>query len=592
MILRRMVIALVVLLAVCTAVNGAENDWTMARYDEAQTGYTPQKLTLPLTMFWQHNTTKTTNNTSTPAVLGDTVYFSSGNRVYALDATTGAAKWRFPAGAETLKFGIKTGITVWEDMVFFGGMDGKLYALNAANGLLVWAFSSGAAIRSTPVVSNGTIFVGSDDDNLYAIDARSGELSWISGFRTRDDVASSPAISQGMAVFTSLDGNVYAANVATGKLRWTYRIPAATLRSAPVISGNLVIVAAGRGIHVLSLKSGQLRYVINLPSDVATPLAVAGNDIYVICRNWKLYAYTAGLTDVKAKWTAAVDLKMSITAPPTVAGDVVYVGTNRGMIYGFSAETGDLLWNYTAAPSIIGNAGQAVSFTSISAPIVVANGALYALTDDGSLRCLRNDAPDNTPPKIFNVAPKLGVALSGHPPIQVSAILYDESTGIDPQSIQLLLDGDKVNHTFDVSTLKLYYETPITTPVRPLSDKRHELMILAKDWKGNELRHTWSFVVDNSLPPPKIVPKTKPAPTTKTNRPTPPAPPTPPSRPTMPGRPGGQDGPGGPSGPEPVAPGGPGYPGPGGPGQPGGPGGQQYPGWRGDGPPPPAGFGR
>lgn len=583
MILRHSVIVLVVLLAVCTAVYAAENDWTMARYDEAQTGYTPQNLTLPLSMYWQHNTTKTTNNTSTPAVLGNTAYFSSGNRVYAVDTATGAARWRFPAGAEALKFNIKTGITTWEDMVFFGGMDGKLYALNAANGFMVWTFSARAGIRSTPVVSNGTIFVGSDDNNLYAIDARSGELSWTGGFRTRDDVASSPAITQGMVVFTSLDGNIYAANIATGKLRWTYRLPAATLRSAPVVSGNLVIVAAGRGIHVLSTKSGQLRYVINLPSDVAAPLAVSGDDIYVICRNWKLYAYKAGLSDAKAKWTAAVDLKMSVAAPPTVAGDVIYVGTNRGMIYGFSTETGDLQWNYTAAPSIIGNTGQPTSFTSISAPIVVANGALYALTDDGSLRCLRNDAPDNSPPRVFNVAPNLGVAMSGHPPIQVSAILYDESTGIDPQSIQLLLDGDKVNHTFDVSTLKLYYETPITSPVRPLSDRRHELTILAKDWKGNELKHTWSFVVDNSLPPPKIVPKTKPAPTTRTNRP---APPAPPSRPTMPGGPGGYP-----------------NPGPDGPGEPGGPGdnprgpgiapdGQQFPGWHDDGPPPPVGFGR
>lgn len=571
MIYRRLVVALVVALAVGATAYAAENDWTMARYDEAQTGYTPQKLTLPLTLCWQHNTTKSTNNTSTPAIFGDTAYFSSGNRVLAVHAYTGAAKWKFPAGPDTLRFSIKTGITVWEDMVFFGGMDGKLYALNAANGLVVWTFSAGSAIRSTPVITNGTLFVGSDDNNLYAIDARSGELSWTGGFRTNDDVAVSPAVSPGMVIFTSLDTNVYAANSATGKMRWSYRLPSATTRSAPVVSGNLVFISAGRDIHVLSVKSGQLRYVINLPSDVAAPIAVAGDDIYVICRNWKLYAYKAGLSAVKPKWSAAPDLKMSVTAPPTVAGDAVFVGTNRGMIYAFSAETGNLMWNYTAAPSIIGNANQQTNFTCISAPLAVANNSLYALTDDGSLRCFRNDAPDNTPPKLFNVTPLLGTAMSGHPPIQISAILYDESTGINPDSIQLLLDGDKVEHTFDVSTLALSYMTPITSPVRPLSDKRHVLTILANDWKGNEIKHTWSFIVDNSLPPPKVVTKEKPKTTKKPvtrPQPTVPAPtqPTAPSENPNPGQ------------------------GPGNPGQdqdgPPSPGG-----WGGDGPPPPGGFG-
>ncbi|MEN6371121.1 MAG: PQQ-binding-like beta-propeller repeat protein [Armatimonadota bacterium] len=574
MIYKRLVIALVMVLAVGAVAHAAESDWTMARYDEAQTGYTPQQLTVPLTLYWQHNTTKSANNTSAPAVVGDTTYFSSGDRVYAVDTATGSLKWRFPSGSDALRSAVKTGITAWEDMVFFGGMDGKLYALNAATGLMAWTFSAESAIRSTPVVSNGTIFVGSDDNNLYAIDARSGELSWTGGFRTNDDVAASPAISPGIVVFTSLDTTVYAANSATGKIRWTYRLPSVDTQSGPVVSGNLVFIPAGNSIHVLSVKSGQLRYVINLQSDVSAPIAIAGSDVYVVCRNLKLYAYKAGLNAAKPKWAAAADLKMAVSAPPTVAGDTVFVGTKRGTVCAFSADTGNLLWNYTATPSIIGNNNQPASYTSISAPLVAAGNSLLVLTDDGSLRCFKNDAPDNTSPKLYNVMPHLGTAMSGHPPIQISAILYDESTGINPDSIQLLLDEEKVDYTFDPSTMKISYITPITSPVRPLSDGRHILTIIADDWKGNEIKHTWSFVVDNSMPPPKVVVKDK----TKIKKPvTRPQPPVP-SVSTTPAAPGGSTNPGGGPGSSPN------------PGQ--GPGSQPSPGaWGGDGPPSPPGQG-
>ncbi|MEN6521254.1 MAG: PQQ-binding-like beta-propeller repeat protein [Armatimonadota bacterium] len=560
MIYKRLVVALVMVLAVGTVAHAAESDWTMARYDEAQTGYTPQKLTMPLTLHWQYNTTKSTNNTSAPSVFGDTAYFSSGDHIFAVDTAVGNLKWKFPAGPEGLKSAVKTGITIWEDLLFFGGMDGKLYALNAATGLMSWTFSMESAIRSTPIVSNGTVFVGSDDNNLYAVDARSGELSWTSGFRTNDDVAASPAISPGIVVFTSLDANIYAANSATGKIRWTYRLPTSTAQSIPVVSGNMVLIPSGNSIYVLSVKSGQLRYVINLQSDVATPIAVAGDDVYVVCRNWKLYAYTVGLSAAKAKWAAAPDLKIPVTAPPVVAGDTVFVGTSRGMVYAFSAETGNLTWNYTNTPSIVGNNNQSADFTSISAPPVVANNSLFVLTDDGSLRCFRNDAPDNTSPKLFNVTPLLGTAMSGHPPIQVSAVLFDESTGVNPGSIQLLVDDEKVDYTFNASTLKLSYMTPITSPVRPLSDGRHVLTIIADDWKGNEVKYTWSFVVDNSMPPPKVVTKDKTKKKKPATRPQPTVPTT--TTPDSGQNPGGsQNNPGQGSGNQPF-PGGPGGDGP------------------------------
>ncbi len=507
MILRRAIVALLVCLVATTIAFAAEGDWTVARYDEAQTGFTPHKVELPLTLSWQYDTAKSQNNPSAPAVVGDTAYFASGNRLYAVDAESGALRWKFPA-ADPLGFSIKTGITAWEDLIFFGGTDGNLYALNAEDGRILWRFATRGSIRSTPVVVGDVVYVGSDDNSLYSINARTGVIYWTGGFRTKDDVQCPPAIATGLVIFASMDANLYAANLATGVLRWNYQLPVSPSRSIPIVSGNYVIIGSGSTINVLSLKNGVPRFTISLPSDVAVPLAVAGDDIYAVCRNRKMYAYTLGQSGVKPKWTAAVDLGFSATCPPTVADDVIFVGCTRGAVQAYSTENGAMLWDYSIQPAFESTGQQKqMASTEISAPIVAAHGALYVLTDDGSLHCFRPDAPDTTPPTVTNVTPQMGSVMSGQPPIKITATLSDESTGVDPYSVRLLLDDDPVDAVYDPVTGKLQYDTPIQQPVVALRDGRHYLTVIAKDWKGNELKHTWSFVVDNTLAP-RTMPRT------------------------------------------------------------------------------------
>ena len=566
---RRLALVVVMLLSVAAVAYAAEGDWTMTRYDEAQSGSTPQKLSPPLSLCWQYNGTKFDNNPSTPAVVGDRVYYASGDRVYALDTKSGELKWQYPS-ADGLKSSIKTGVTFYDGLVMFGATDGNVYALNAETGRPTWLFNTQRAVRSTPIVSNGTVYVGSDDNNVYAIDAKTGEQAWSGPFRTKDDISTPCALATGLVVFASMDSNIYGANEASGRMRWRFQLPVAAIKGGPVVSNALVFVGSGRSVCVLSTKNGLLRYKINLDSDVVAPLAMAGSDLYVICRNKKVYAYQVGVSGYKKKWENPVSVGATMTAPPTVAGDVLYIGCMRGMVCAYSTEDGKLLWRYTIAPSIVGNNNRHVSYTNIAAPVVVADGALFVVTDDGALHCFRPSAPDQTAPKIFNVKPRSATPMNGFPPLSFSAILYDESTGIDDSSIQLIIDNEKKDFTFDPSTLMVSYSLPITQPLQKMSDGRHNVTIFAKDWRGNELEYSWSILIDNSLPQrplpkakatadPKAKPK-RPGRTTGGTEPPPipegppspdaggpPAPPMPP----MPGEPG-------PGGPPPGAPGAPG----------------------------------
>ncbi len=495
---RRLPFVLIAMIIAAGACFGTDGDWTMIRYDEGQSGYTAQKLNAPLSLCWQYNGTKFDNNPSSPAVLGGMAFYASGDRVYALDSKTGELKWRYPS-ADGLKSVIKTGITAWGDLVIFGATDGNVYALDRTSGRPVWAFATQRPVRSTPIVYNGIVYVGSDDNSLYALDAKSGTQVWSGPFRTNDDVHTPPAFATGMVIFTCMDANIYGANEASGRMRWVYQLPMSAIKCGPVVSNNQVYIAAGRAIHVLSAKNGQIRYRIDLESDVAAPIAMAGNDIYVVGRNRKLYAYNAGMSGFKLKWAEPVTIGVPTSAPPTVAGDVVYVGSSKGMIGAYSTEDGKLLWRYNIAPSVIGNGGKSSAFTSITAPMAAADGALFVVTDDGTLSCFRASSPDQAAPKIFNVNPPSGVSMNGFPPLTISGILYDESSGIDESTIEVLLDTEKKDFVYDPSTLLVYWSKPVTQPLTALSDGRHNLTIRAKDWKGNQLNYTWSISIDNSL---------------------------------------------------------------------------------------------
>ena len=166
-------------------------------------------------------TGRKTSFEATPLVVAGTMYFSTAlGRVFALDAATGAERWRFnPGVARVAKFGdfASRGVTYWDDpsaptharcarRIFIATIDGRIIALDAATGGSCAGFGDGGSVdlrralrnapfeweeyevTSPPALVNGTLVVGSAvaDNNrtdaasgeVRAYDARSGALKW------------------------------------------------------------------------------------------------------------------------------------------------------------------------------------------------------------------------------------------------------------------------------------------------------------------------------------------------------------------------------------------------------------------------------
>jgi eukaryotic-like serine/threonine-protein kinase len=514
-------------------------DWPLGRYDTSCTGYTPESISAPLAVAWEFNSLRAGKNTAAPIVADGTVFFCSTDRMLALDAETGKLKWSFPAD-QGLNGAIKASPAYSDGTVYFGASDGNLYAVSAADGTLNWSFPTNGSIRSAPIVYEGSVYFGSDNNSLYAIRASNGELAWRGPFVTKDDIASSPAIADGYAVFACADAMLYMASASSGSQRWEYRLPTSAVRSAPVVSDDVVHIAAGNTLYAVGRKAGRLRWFTPFKSDIASGPTIARNTdpvvegtiappsksiIYVVTRNNKLYALKS---NGRPKWDNPVDLPYICNTAPTAVGDLVVVGGERGALCAYSALDGKLVWQYNILPSQFKGPGN---YTAISAVTTVADKRLYVVTDDGTLHCFDSETPDNTAPEAFRLLPARGTAMSGSPPIDLSAIVYDMGCGVNPSTVELAIDGTAVTHEFDVTSSTVSYHTSDSSVPRVLPDGRHEITLRAKDWRGNAMVTSWSFIVDNKLRPPappktaaKPKPGASPQPNTSVEAPVPPSP--------------------------------------------------------------------
>ena len=118
-----------------------ERDWPTYRHDAARSGFTNQPLLPSLDTAWS---VKLGGKLSAPTIAGGRVFVSQvdSHTLHALDAETGAAVWKFTAGAR-----VDSPPTVANGRVYFGGKDGYVYCLRASDGALVWRFQAAPADR-------------------------------------------------------------------------------------------------------------------------------------------------------------------------------------------------------------------------------------------------------------------------------------------------------------------------------------------------------------------------------------------------------------------------------------------------------------
>lgn len=229
----------------------------------------------------------------TPAADAATAYFlAKAHEVVALDAATGAERWRARTG-ETGPTTAGSLLLLAGDVVVAG--DYNVMAFDRRDGALRWRFTP--ADGYGPGIYLGAtmgelVFTGSPSGRIYAIDHRSGTARWSALVADDDKTTVYPPVSDGeivVAAYTTFDapmtGGVIAVDVGTGRERWRAAFPRPAdglLDSAwgggPLLLDTAVAAVSTDGtVFAFDRTTGAVQWTLPRWSGARGPGAGAGN---------------------------------------------------------------------------------------------------------------------------------------------------------------------------------------------------------------------------------------------------------------------------------------------------------------------------
>jgi outer membrane protein assembly factor BamB len=349
---------------------------------------------------------------STPALARGTLFFGSDDgSFYAVDARTGALRWRMTVGA-----GVASSPSVVNGTVYFTAWNGNLYAVTAATGALRWKVYLGRDIgtmnywdfyTSSPTPFDDTLYVGSGDGHVYAIDPANGRIRWSNATGAR--VRGTPAVTDTHVVVGTMDGHVVAMDRRTGAAQWRFATDGAgytferkkndttALPASPAIHDGVVTIGARDGnIYAIDLETGAQRWkTTHDGGSWILSTAMQGSTVFVGSGSAAIIQ-SAKLADGSENWRAKIN--GAAFGPLAVAGDVVVANDFGGNIHALDAASGHEMWHFALGDRIFAGA-------------LIADDAVFAAADDGELIALDTAATATT----ALPAPKLAVYAEPNP---------------------------------------------------------------------------------------------------------------------------------------------------------------------------------
>ena len=221
--------------------SSSNGEWAMAGANPQRTSWTSTEIKGKLNPVWYRPFEPYIPQKIQIIAAYNTLYISTANGLYALDADSGQEKWVYPT---SMPLGHSP--TIADGVAYVGGFDHKLHAIDAFTGQRLWTFQAGAGFDTNPLVVEGKVFAGNRDGRFYAVHANgpnAGSLAW--SFQTGGPIHFSAAYQDGIVYFASNDSHAYALRADNGDLVWkSDKLPGQGFHSWwPVIYGDWVIFA-------------------------------------------------------------------------------------------------------------------------------------------------------------------------------------------------------------------------------------------------------------------------------------------------------------------------------------------------------------
>jgi alcohol dehydrogenase (cytochrome c) len=333
------------------------------------------------------------------------VFGATDDAAFAVSTSTGAELWHRHLTSQTEQF-VDVAPVVWEGLVFLSTVGyapagrGSIYALDAGTGAVRWKFvtieqpwrfpleaGGGGLWYPVSIDSHGRLYAGNSNptpwggtrkrpnggafpgrvpytDSLLVLDARTGRLLWhdqVTPHDVRDyDFAATPIVTGATVIGAGKAGLVIAWNTNTRRRLWT----------------------ASVGVHrndIGPLPRRRVRVCPGLLGGVETPMAYADGRLFVpvvdLC-SWGSAVARQELTELDPSKGRGRLVALDATTGrrlwerrfpspdfgcATVANDVVFTSTYDGTVYALAASDGSILWRahmragVNACPAIAGD---------------------------------------------------------------------------------------------------------------------------------------------------------------------------------------------------------------------------------------------
>lgn len=244
---------------------------------------------------------------ATPTVVDGTVFVANvSDTVYALDAATGALKWRHQhpidvARSSSLELFAAPAPSVSGDMVYSGFSDGFLVGLGRNDGTPRWQVEVGEGtypdLAAPALGVAGGVVAGGFSQPLVRIDPTNQGVTW------RLDIGSaSPFAAVGDTLYHGgADGKLRRIDARTGAVVWEWDSTLGGTLGMPQPTPLGVLVPSGEGsLYLVDAESGALKWTFSpgvLLDGIAAAPAIAGADVYVVTNGGVLYALRGGPAD-------------------------------------------------------------------------------------------------------------------------------------------------------------------------------------------------------------------------------------------------------------------------------------------------------
>ena len=514
-------------------------DVTTSAYNLARTGYTAEKLAPPLALQWKFTVGEDPGHDSAPLCLGNRVIHCALGVVYCLDSESGSIIWSYNTRFEIRATPVLTG-----GRLFVCTINGQIHVLDPADESqerVLGVLDIRGGIASDPLPVGDGIYLVTDNGRFYQINVMTYEHKELHRF------ASGPKdylTWDGENIFyTGTDNLLYCWSTKRNRVMWAKS--QGNLVTPPVVVKDGVVVATRDELRLVKTRSGDPVWrKRGLTAARGAVALTADGQIVLVDRNEYVYLIDPARGDVISR----VETDSQVLISPTVADQVIYLGTGVGNVYGIT--TGDLVnaWYYRCSP--IDTVGTDLPTYGVAVPPVVSNGNLLVVTSQGTLLCFRTDAVDFGEPRLHlpqlttnavdgslvalpvyddelreamraeaeaavtgDEEPEIPeeaeeLALPGkQPTFRFETYVYDEGSGVDMTGIRVQWDGQpyiteliRITPNDNLLTVDLIGEKTGVAR-KQIKDGEHVLKLTVPDFKGNKVERSFTFRIDNTLPP-------------------------------------------------------------------------------------------